>query len=272
MTQILTDLSDASLADATKTSLHAYFGALRHAANTTFRESDRGFRWLTGIPFSWFNGIFSAQDPSGDAAQIIDDALTTFRSHQVATFSWWLAPHVRSAAWAEYLLPRGFRYDESTPGMAVRLDALPPLAEHPLVIQEVTDRQMLAEYARVLVRGFGMPEELAPQFLDLYDTLETGVPAHHYLGYLNDVPVATSTLLLAAGVAGIYNVATIPQARGQGAGSIMTLMPLLTARDMGYRAGVLQSSEMGFDVYRRLGFQKLTQIDHFQWQAPSPSE
>jgi ribosomal protein S18 acetylase RimI-like enzyme len=117
-----------------------------------------------------------------------------------------------------------------------------------------------------------MPQELAPQFLDLYDTLETGVPAHHYLGYLNDVPVVTSTLLLAAGVAGIYNVATVPEARGQGAGSIMTLMPLHAARKMGYRAGVLQSSEMGFNVYRRLGFEKLTQVDHFQWQAQSPSE
>jgi hypothetical protein len=35
---------------------------------------------------------------------------------------------------------------------------------------------------------------------------------------------------------------------------------------MGFLAGVLQSSEMGFSLYRRLGFQKLCEMDHFFWK------
>lgn len=271
MTEILTDLSPSSLAVAIKANLYAYFYDLRHAANATVRESADGFRWLTGIPIPWFNGLLSIREPSGNVAQLIEETLAFFRSNRIAGFTWWLAPHLQPDAWAEQLLPRGFQYDDHTPGMAVHLDALPPLAPHPLITRQVTDRQALAEWARILTRGFEMPENLAPQICELFDVPETAVPARHYLGFLDDRPVATASLLLAAGVAGIYNVATVAEARHQGIGSVMTLIPLLAAREMGYHTGILQSSEMGYAVYQRLGFKKLTQVDYFQWRDPDPA-
>jgi ribosomal protein S18 acetylase RimI-like enzyme len=267
MTDILTDLTPTTLATAVKANLYAFFQAMGNSANAIIQNNPYGFNWRTNIPHPWFNGALSTLNPKADVNQTVHETVNYFQANDVTSFTWWLAPHLESTAWRQHLLAHGFQYDSNTPGMAIDLDALPQPAEHPLTIREVEEPQMLAEWVRVFVRGFEMPVEMAPGFLSLLQSLGIDLPLRHYLGYLNDKPVASSTLFLGAGVAGIYNVATVAEARGQGIGSAMTLAPLYEARAMGYRASVLQSSKMGYGVYQRLGFQKLCQMEHFYWQA-----
>jgi predicted acetyltransferase len=72
-------------------------------------------------------------------------------------------------------------------------------------------------------------------------------------------------MILQDGVAGIYAVATLPEARRQGLGTALTLAPLGDARAMGYRVGTLQASPMGYSVYRRLGFQQVCEFGVYLW-------
>jgi len=263
--EILTDLSSSSLAVAIKANLYAFFRSFRDSSKAEVHESLDGFRWHTAIPHPWFNGVLSTRPPAEDAARTIGETVAYFRSREVARFTWWLAPDLEPTAWAQQLLPHGFQFDDSTPGMALDLTALPAPAQHRLTIRQVEDRETLAAWAHTFILGYEIPEAMTTVFLELIDSLGTHPPFYHYLGYLNDKPVAASTLFVGAGVAGIYNVATLAEARGQGIGSAMTLAPLRAARDMGYRAGVLQSSEIGYRVYQRIGFRKLCQMDHFAW-------
>ena len=73
---------------------------------------------------------------------------------------------------------------------------------------------------------------------------------------LDGRPAGASAGLVAAGVVGLYWVATLHYARGRGVGAAVTLAPLLAARAQGYRVGILHASKLGFPVYQPLGFRQ----------------
>jgi len=72
--------------------------------------------------------------------------------------------------------------------------------------------------------------------------------------------------VLHAGVAGIFAVSTLPEARGRGIGTALTVAPLVDAREAGYRVGTLQASDMGYPIYRKLGFQDVCQYNLYIWE------
>jgi len=114
-----------------------------------------------------------------------------------------------------------------------------------------------------------VPEEALTLLLSILSRhgFKDNLVVHFYLSRLNSQPVATSLLFLGGGVAGIYNVATLPEARKQGIGTALTLFPLLQAREHGYRIGTLQSTEMGLHVYQRLGFREYCAFSVYFWQG-----
>jgi ribosomal protein S18 acetylase RimI-like enzyme len=152
------------------------------------------------------------------------------------------------------------------PWMAADLASLsePPTPDG-LLVEQVRDPQALERHVRTSAVGFGSGTILTEALLLLYRTLAaTGDgPPYLFLGSLDQVPVATSMVLPAGGVAGIYNVATVPWARRRGFGRAMTLAALRHGRDLGYRVGALGSSRMGYRVYSRMGFREVCRIDTF---------
>jgi GNAT superfamily N-acetyltransferase len=129
----------------------------------------------------------------------------------------------------------------------------------------VSDVETLKQWCHTLVVGFEGPDFMEDAWLELWGTVGLGTqsPMSHYLGRLNGKPVATSSMFLGAGVAGIYDVVTLPEARRQGIGAAITLAPLREARALGYRVGILHASEMGFSVYHRIGFREYCRIDNY---------
>ncbi len=199
-------------------------------------------------------------------------------------FLWWLGPTDTPADLDERLRAHRVVFLDEIPGMAMDLAELAPAAENPspaeLEIVPVLDREQLAAFHSVLTRGF--PED----FEDAGATatimagtasvageigyLEPHGPPTRWLGSVDGRPVATARLHTAAGVAGIYTVITVEDARRRGYGEAMTRVALHAARDAGLRIATLQASDAGRGIYERIGFREVCRFRLFEGRATDP--
>src|SRR5439155_5804895 len=109
---------------------------------------------------------------------------------------------------------------------------------------------------------YGMPVEVAPATLASLDVLH----APHivtFLALLDGRPVAGAMTIVTHGVAGIYWVGTIPEARGRGLAELCTRAAGNAGFDLGARIAALQASVMGEPVYRRMGYVEVTRYPLF---------
>jgi hypothetical protein len=251
--------------NAIKSNMYALFGAFGRAPSVDFLSRPGLVRWRTPIAHPLFQGVLLT-GPADNPEQAVRETRDYFEQYGTPIFSWWFSPEVDAAPWATPLRDLGFVPDGDPPGMALALDALSePAAPASLSIARAEDLETFSTWNRIFAAGYEIPPDMAEHFYDLIVALGRDETLQHYIAYLDGVPVATSSLWLAAGVAGIYNVATLPEARGQGSGAAVTIAPLRDARAKGYHAGILQSSEMGFKVYQQIGFRHLCALDHYVW-------
>jgi GNAT superfamily N-acetyltransferase len=267
VTDVLNDLSTPTLVAAIKANLFEWYRYLGSSPKAELYESPERTWSLTGIPLAFANAVLRTQVEPDHADAIIEGTLAHFRSKNVSSVSWWVEPDTRPADLGRHLAAHGLTYVEGMPGMAVDLSALNEDLTTPcgLTIEHVGDREALRQWAHTSIIGSGLPETSVDTWFDVFAGLGFELPLRNYVGVLNGEPVATSELFVAAGVAGIYVVATRPEARRQGIGTAMTLAPLREARALGYRIGILHASPMGLGVYRRLGFREYCRMSHYVW-------
>jgi GNAT superfamily N-acetyltransferase len=268
MDAILRDLSEPALIHAIEANLFETFRYwLGSWSRMEFHDTPDLMWGVTDIAFPLFNPVMGARLADDATDQVIAHAIERCKARNIAML-WWTGPTSRPLDLGDRLTAHGFKAGDAPPGMAADLHALnqPPTTPPGLSIRQVTDEETLKIWSKTCIDGFEMPD-FSEEFTELTGAAGFGdhTPMRLFIAWLDDQPVATSLLFLGAGVAGIYNVATLASARGHGAGSAVTLEPLLLARDEGYRVGILQSSEIGYSVYRKLGFQEYCQTYQYIW-------
>jgi ribosomal protein S18 acetylase RimI-like enzyme len=266
MNEILQNMSEQAVIAAIEANLAeemASFG--RYLAGAELHE-DPEMQWIIT---NLFNAVIRTQITTTEIASRLDTTITHFKARKVTSMGWAVSPSTRPADLVTYLQARGFKHLEDHLCMAADLQALHEDSATPanLRINRVSDEGMLKIYAHVSERGFASSENDIQCYYDTYARVGFGeqAPWQHYIGWLDDEPIAVSSLLFHAGVAGIYGVTTVPEARRQGAGAAMTLAALRDARKRGYRLGILTPSDMGLGVYRRIGFRV-----YYTVRYPSP--
>ena len=270
MKNILTELSGRqSVKSAIKANWEAYHYCLAKSPNVEL-SIGRYLTWLmTDLPDHFMNLVVCNQLPPEDVDDLIESTLGHFRSMNIRRLSWLTQTGAPFAELNKVLLAHGLAFRDSfATEMAVDLSLLPDdLPTHPnLRIVPVEDERTLRQWIHIASVGFRISEEFEKVWCDFFVDALSNPQFRTYLALLNGEPVGTSQLFLSEGVAGIYNVTCIPEARGQGISSSVTLALLLTAREMGYQIGVLQASQKGYNVYRRLGFQDFGKLSLYLWE------
>jgi GNAT superfamily N-acetyltransferase len=270
MNNILTEIAAReSVKSAIKANWEAYHYCLARSPNVEL-SIGRYLTWLmTNLPDHFMNLVVCHQLPPEGVDDLVASALVHFRSMNIRKLSWLTHEDVPSAEINKVLLAHGLTFrDAFATEMAVDLSLLPAgvLTYPGLRIVSVDGEHVLKQWIRVASIGFRIDERFEKVWFDFFADAIFDARFQTYLALLDGKPVGTSQLFLSEGVAGIYNVTCIPEARGQGVGSATTLAPLLEARQMGYQIGVLQASQKGYNVYRRLGFQDFGKLSIYLWE------
>ncbi len=266
--KFLYDFSAPALAAAIEAnSIESMADEGRSSQVTLYRKPDIAW-FVTGMPYPSFNRVLHAQFESEDVDARIEAALAPFKARNVP-MAWHTGPTTRPSNLGERLIAHGLKCTSDEPGMAADLRALDDDTKLSLdfIIERVDDLAGLRTWSEIFTTAFGQSESAAEATVAVETDL--GIGDHPwrrlYVGSLCGEPVATAMLFLGAGVAGIHGVGTLPKVRRRGLGKAMTVTPLLEARAMGYRVGVLHASPLGVGVYRKLGFQEYCRLCRYVW-------
>ena len=227
-------------------------------------------RYISGLPIHFLNGVISARLPVDRLDEAIEQAMEPFKARSTPML-WMIGPTSRPDSLGASLEAHGLTHGGDTPCMAVDISAVPPLAPlSSVTFVEVASESLVEQFAQVAAIGFEFGAEAVPIFQQI--TARACLPPNpqwvYHLGLLDGQPVATCTTFLHAGVAGLYTISTVPEARGRGIGGAITQFALQHASAFGYRVSTLQATRMGFPVYRRLGYETCAVFHEYEWTPP----
>jgi hypothetical protein len=224
-------------------------------------SKDGYFRWMTREPHPLGNVVFpSAESGAASVREAVEPLLAEDLPSAV------LFPAGLSADAANSLIAAGFSESPAIPAMAIDIERLSPTRlPDGYSFARVTPGRQGEAWADTLAIGYGLPIGLARRLSPAVMGADTAGDARtQFFAVVRDERmVATSMLFLDDGLAGIYSVATLQDERGKGIGGYATAQPLRVAHALGYRVGVLQSSQAGHSVYLGLGFIDVGEVPMF---------
>ena len=221
-----------------------------------FRHYGTVGAFLGGVPLPFANGclIIAPAEPDD-----LDEALTWVSAANVPFF----------ARLDESLVPRHagvlarhklVRDPEPMPGM-VLMPILHSPDPAPGIEVAPVDDDSYADFVQTLI-DTGLPTEWAERTFARH--LLAAEHLRFFLARLDGRPVGTSLAMQTGVVGGIYSVGTVEDVRRRGVGTAVTWAAVDQIRDWGCTAAVLQSSTMGYPVYRSMGFEGVVRYARFK--------
>jgi hypothetical protein len=165
----------------------------------------------------------------------------------------------------------GLQFVYSMPEMVLEAPVEAPPLPAGAEIRKLTEVAQVDDYWEIAAASYtsnGFPPEVFAGY-----TNRTGLLAAEnaaaFVAYLDGEPVSIAMTIVSHGVAGIYWVGSLEQARGRGLGRATTAAATNAGFELGADLASLQASPMGKPIYERMGYETL--FDYRLYMSPTPS-
>ncbi len=267
----LQDFTTAELITAIDTN----FGAMLRLTTagipgTSWYEEPGIVRFVSGLAHPYGNVIWGGQFTPEDAESRIQEALAPIVERNVPGL-WVVGATTQPNDLRERLTGAGLACVSEATGMAADISAFTyPHLPKGVAVREARSEEDMNVWTDVLSRGYEIPAPVCALFVHYAYQQGCSADVRYFIGSYQGVPVACSMLAFMDGIAGIYCVSTLPEARRKGVGAAVTALPLTVAAQAGYKLAVLQASALGHPIYRKLGFQDYGKVGFSLLSASAP--
>jgi hypothetical protein len=245
--------SGTPIVDQMQENMIAYFRLFAGLPGMTCVDQEDLF-WFVSARGEPGNYVLRARFPDDEAEERIDSLLDEIGWH-TGQLDWMVFPACRPADLGARLEARGIPGGRGGNWMSTALPVQPdlPLMPEAFHIEQVRTLEELEVWRQISSAGFGIDVQIHAEAYVQHGFGPDAISLH-YTGFLGQQPVTSATLLLAGGIAGIWDVSTPAELRGKGYGGAITLDLMHEAAARGYRHAWVWSSNMGRPVYQRVGF------------------
>lgn len=224
-------------------------------------EDDECFRVTSSIPHPLFNNVLKT-NVEFDSKRFVKSIRKEYKKRKTP-FLWRLWDHDKPKDIETLLMKNGGQKFQSTTLMAIDLDEFDPFSERPpeLMVQTLKYGADARKFAECTCTTFGIPNEMKVPVTEIIEMQDQNIG--NYIGYIGSTAVGTATRFYSNGIAGIYNVATLPQFQGKGIGMEILNSLLLDVKQDGYQTVILHATPAGLRLYEKLGFQAYGEMKQY---------
>jgi len=228
--------------------------------------------WLFGAGSSTHpvisNGAFR-RDDGVDAGEFVTRATEFFVARGRGFTIWVRGGQAEDRDLVVAAEAAGFQVVYEMPEMTLAAKPAPPELPPGTELRRLIKVEQATDFWRVAIASYetiGFPPEVFAGYTNDAGLLAENVVA--FLVLLDGEPVGIAMTMVSHGVAGIYWVGSLEQARGKGLGRAVTVAATNAGFDLGADVASLQASSMGKPIYEAMGYETAFQYQMLMSPAP----
>jgi ribosomal protein S18 acetylase RimI-like enzyme len=214
------------------------------------------------------NGAFR-RDDSVDAGEFVSRAKEFFGARERGFSIWVRGGQAEDRDLAAAAEAAGFQLVYEMPEMTLTARPAPPELPSGAELRRLSAVEQATDFWQVATSSYssiGFPPEVFAGYTNHAGLLAENVIA--FIALLDGEPVGIAMTIVSHGVAGIYWVGSLEQARGRGLGRAVTVAATSAGFDLGADVASLQASPMGKPIYLELGYE--TAFEYQMLMSPTP--